>query len=288
MKKTITVLISSLLFTMLPGVVNATSSSNIYTNSNGVTMPMEMYNNLRKLHSEKYLEVLTSDEYNRLVNLDIDFDTVQRSEKYIKTEYNNVTRTITHTELTEEEYNQIDVSSYIEHPRATVIETQYKKLSLGAGKTSDDTAYSTLSAIWKMSPSTRSFDVNAQRFQNLEHINGTQQGKQIYTLNGTTNYIQYNWNGTNIKNFDDGFGISMNLVDADVTYLESETDTSSFITSFPCVIRAAYEHATQNVTLTQSQYYYLGPGGQGNVIIFYNNMHNKYDGMAGVFQYFTS
>ena len=287
MKKAVIVLLFILV--LLPNYVFANSISNTYTNLNGVDIPMDMYHNLQKLHTNEYIDVLTDDEYNRLANMNIDFSTAKRTEKYIKSEYNNVTGRAVHTEISKEEYDAVDVSAYLERPRATLIETAYKKLALAFVKTSYDTTYSTLSAIWKVLPVTRSFDVNAQRLYNLEYVNGTQQGKQIYHQNGVAHTIQYDFDNDRTKNFNTGFGISMNLVDTNnLTYLESETDTSAFITNYPCAVFAAYEHATQNVTLTQSQYYTLGPGGQGGVIVFYNNMGAKYDNMTGVYDYFTS
>ena len=142
-------------------------------------------------------------------------------------------------------------------------------------------------ALWKIMPAVRSFDVNGIRLSNMEVVNGTQQGKQVYTLNGTTDFVQYNFNGTNIKNLSNGFGISMNLLNSNVTYLESTIDSSLGILAYPAGLFASYQHAIEDVSLATSQNYTIGVG-LGDVFVFNNGIGSKYDGMEGTYDFITS
>lgn len=257
-----------------------------YINNLGVTISEEEYTNLRKIYSEQYISVLDQDKFDQIKNMDLDFDSVQNTVKYIKTEHNQVTGEIIETELTQEEYENVDTQA---QTRATVIGTSYKQIGLTLVKTSEinDTAYFSFSAVWKIMPAVRSFDVNGVRFSNMERVNGTQQGKQVYTLNGETDYVQYNFNGTNINNFSNGFGISMNLLNSDVTYLESSIDCSMAINAYPAGLFTSYQHAIENVSLATSKNYTIGVG-LGSVFVFNNGISSKYDGMEGTYDYFSS
>ena len=101
-------------------------------------------------------------------------------------------------------------------------------------------------------------------------------------LNGTYTTIDYSWNGTNIKKFDNGFGISMNIVNSDITSLQLllDCDVSPTITSPD--ITASYQHAQQDLSLANSQNYTLGGAGLGGVFVFPYSIAQKYDGMSGV------
>ena len=260
--------------------------ANSYTNDLGVVITEEDYNNFRKIYSEKYISVLTQEEYDRLKSLNLDFNNVNKTEKYIKTEYNHTTGESEDTIITKEEF---DSASAEPQSRATVIETSYKYTSLYLVKVSDSnrTAYMSYTALWKIMPAVRSFDVNGIRLSNMEVVNGTQQGKQVYTLNGTTDFVQYNFNGTNIKNLSNGFGISMNLLNSNVTYLESTIDSSLGILAYPAGLFASYQHAIEDVSLATSQNYTIGVG-LGDVFVFNNGIGSKYDGMEGTYDFITS
>lgn len=256
-----------------------------YINDLGVAISEEDYNNLRKIYTEKYISVLDENEYSRIKNLNLDYDNAQTTVNYVKTEINNVTGEVSETYITEEEYEATQINP---QTRATVYETAYKRISLVFLKEGNSNAYFSFTTLWKYLPTTRSFDVIGARLSNMSKVNGTQQGKQIYTLNGTTDYVQYNFNGTNINNFSNGFGISMNLVNSDVTYLECTIDGSLSINAYPAGIFTSYQHATSDVTLAQSKSYTIGAG-LGSVFVFSDdNIAEKYDAMQGTYDYFSS
>lgn len=255
--------------------------ANSYVNQNGVIINETDYENLKKFYSEKHISILSQDEYDEIMNQGIDFDNVKQTIKYIKTEYNQVTGKYVDTEVTEEEYNSYQPN---ENTRATIIETSYKRIALGFAKMSGTYAFVTFNAIWKIMPKVRSFDVIGVRLSNLDVVNGTQGGNQIYDLNGQTSYVSYAFNGTNIKNLSNGFGISMNLLNSNVTYLECTINATMEVEAYPAVLFASYQHAVQDVTLATSQNYTIGVG-LGNVFVFNNNIGNKYDGMEGTYDY---
>ncbi|MBQ6841451.1 MAG: hypothetical protein IJO63_04995 [Bacilli bacterium] len=275
-----------LLFICAPNFVNAQD----YVNDLGVVIPEEDYNNLKLLYTEAHIAVLDQNKYDQIKSMNLDYDSVQVQNKYVKTEINNVTGEVTETEISKEEYETVS-PNYL--TRATLIGTSYKQLSLGFSRTSDSahTAFFTLNAIWKIMPVVRSFDVIGVRLSNLSVINGTQQGQQIYKINdGSYQWVQYNFNGTNIQNHSNGFGISMNLLnDTSLTYLECTIDANMSINAYPAAVFGSYQHAIENVSLATSQSYTIGAGGLGSVFIFPNDtIRLKYDGMNGVYDYISS
>ena len=164
----------------------------------------------------------------------------------------------------------------------TYIETTNKKLNLVlVGGTTWN--YVVLNAIWKGTPAVRSFDVIGIRGDGVDFRNGSQSGEQIYSENGKYTKIDYAWNGTNIKRFSNGFGISMNVVNNDnldslVMSVECDvTPTDTFSDIF-----GAYEHAVTNVSLEESHNYTLEASGLGEVFNFPLKVRQKYDGMTGV------
>lgn len=282
------VVMSLVLFILIIIPINAFALGHLDTiiNSNGVEMTLEEYTNLRKVYSELHIDTMTQDDFDEAMAMNFDFDSAQSVLKYYRTEYNHLTGQTTSTEITEAEYISGGMNNNNNQPQATYVETNYKWILLNVLHANDDVFFS-LTAHWKIMPSTRSFDVIAARFVNLGVINGTQGGKQMYTISGSNGYINYSFNGTNIHSLSNGYGISMNLVnDSGLTALELELDGCLEVTSYPAVIYASYQHATSSTTLSESQEYTLSSVGLGNVINFtYSSTSNKYDGMPGTYQY---
>jgi hypothetical protein len=272
---------------IIPINIFALENDEIIVNSNGVEMTVEDYNNLKKYFSDMHIDTLTQDEFDEQMQLD--FENVNRTMKYYRTDYNHITGETTSTEITEEEYNNAGSDKETNQPRSTYIESNYKWLSL-SGSNVNGAAFLCFVAHWKIMPATRSYDVIAARIINLDEINGTQAGKQFYTINGNTSYVSYGFNGTNINQQSNGFGISMNLVnDPNLTGLELEITSSLEVLNYPAIIYASYQHATSSVTLAESKNYTLSNVGMGDVILFANNsIASKYDGMGGTDFYFFS
>ena len=137
--------------------------------------------------------------------------------------------------------------------------------------------------IWKGIPSTRSYDVIGIRGFDFEFRNGSQNGEQIYVLNNQYTTIDYAWDGTNIRRHDNGFGISMNIVNSNITALQLTVECDVKATSNYPAVYGSYQHAVQSLSLADSQNYTLSGEGLGNVFVFPYSISQKYDGMSGVY-----
>ena len=262
------------------------------TNNNGIVISEEEYNNFIKIHNHGYIMNITKEKYERLKELD--YNDIKTETKYVLSTYNPYTNETIEREVTESEFNNMEIITDSNNLKSigdstrgistgsTYHETTGKKLTMaviGGGYWN----YVTLTARWKKIPATRSFDVIGIRGNGIAIRNGSQEGQQTYYTNGQYKYVSYSWNGTNIKRFDNGFGISMNLVDNQINYLvlDIECDVRSTVTHPE--LFGSYQHATSNLTLAQSQNYTLGGSGLGGVFVYPYNISSKYDHMAGVY-----
>ena len=259
------------------------------TNSNGIIISEEEYNDFIKLYSHAHIMTMDEDEYERLLTLD--YDNVISETKYVATTYNPSLGLTTETELSKYEYDNFIIPEAgmenVNNPNlnggSMSMETTAKQLTMAfsAGSTWHHVI---LTASWKYLPTTRVFDVIGFNGDGFTIRNGSQSGTQMYIdANGDYQDISYSWNGTNIKRFDNGYGISMNLVNPTIQALVLDTycDLKADVTH-PS-LNGAYEHAINSgVTLAQSQNYTLGHAGLGGVFVYPYNISAKYDGMSGL------
>lgn len=253
------------------------------TNQNGVRISMTDYNLLTNIYSDAYIQTMTSEDYENFKAKNININNLVKSEKYYKTEIDHLNNVVTNTEVTENEFNNynpniqtLSVSNFVE--------TQYKKLSLTLSDNHNGYGDIFVGLLWKMIPSTRSFDVIAVRYVGMTDVDGTQWGRQIWGTNGNYTYVNYGWNGTNINRQDNGFGISMNITnDSTINYLENYIESAVEFTGNFQWAGASYQHATSNTTLAQSKSYTLAENGKNGVILFTGNIGEKYDNMPGVY-----
>lgn len=256
------------------------TSAESITNINGIVISEEEYNNFIKVHTHEYIMTMNEEKYEKLKTLD--YSNLQIEEIYVETTYNRSLNLITEKALTKSEYDNYDTTTNARLSNDSAsYETTAKRLSLVVV---GGTTYSNVivTATWKYIPTTRSYDVIGIRGYGLEFRDGSQIGEQIYVLDGTYTVIDYAWNGTNIKRFDNGFGISMNIVNSDIDALQLtvECDVAE-LQSYPTVY-GSYQHAVSDVSLANSQNYTLGGGGLGDVFIYPYSISQKYDGMSGL------
>ncbi len=174
-------------------------------------------------------------------------------------------------EITKEEYENNNISLL------TVVEnTEYKKLTM-----STTNGEVSLDLEWKKLPKYRSFDVIALRGENISFITSTISGKQAYNSNNVWNSIYYSNTNGNVKIFNDGFGVSMNLVDTANGYKLSIKSRYNITGSNP-KIYGTYQHSQKNITLSQSQKYSINSNGYGKVLLFDNSVKNYFDNMNGI------
>ena len=252
-------------------------------NQNGVRISMSDYNLLTNIYSDAYIQTMTNEDYENFKAKNININNLVKSEKYYKTVIDHLNNVVTNTEVTENEFNNynpnvqtLSVSNFVE--------TQYKKLSLTLSDNHNGYGDIFVGLLWKMIPSTRSFDVIAVRYVGMTDVDGTQWGRQIWGTNGNYTYVNYGWNGTNINRQDNGFGISMNITnDSTINYLENYIESAVEFTGNFQWAGASYQHATSNTTLAQSKSYTLAENGKNGVILFTGNIGEKYDNMPGVY-----
>lgn len=262
---------------------NISDDISYITNQNGVRISMTDYNLLTNIYSDAYIQTMTNEDYENFKAKNININNLVKSEKYYKTEIDHLNNVVTNTEVTENEFNNynpnvqtLSVSNFVE--------TQYKKLSLTLSDNHDGYGDIFVGLLWKMIPSTRSFDVIAVRYVGMTDVDGTQWGRQIWGTNGNYTYVNYGWNGTNINRQDNGFGISMNITnDSTINYLENYIESAVEFTGNFQWAGASYQHATSNTTLAQSKSYTLAENGKNGVILFTGNIGEKYDNMPGVY-----
>lgn len=262
---------------------NISDDISYITNQNGVRISMTDYNLLTNIYSYAYIQTMTSKDYENFKAKNININNLVKSEKYYKTEIDHLNNVVTNTEVTENEFNNynpniqtLSVSNFVE--------TQYKKLSLTLSDNHNGYGDIFVGLLWKMIPSTRSFDVIAVRYVGMTDVDGTQWGRQIWGTNGNYSYVEYGWNGTNINRQDNGFGISMNITnDSTINYLENYIESAVEFTGNFQWAGASYQHATSNTTLAQSKSYTLAENGKNGVILFTGNIGEKYDNMPGVY-----
>lgn len=264
----------SILF-VIPNVVSAKE----IINNNGILISENEYNDFLKIYDNEYIMNMSEEKYNKLKTLD--FSDITTSTKYIETTYNQSLQLTTEREITEEEFNEFEAVSPLLDDGAASYETTKKKLVLSiVGGTTWNWAM--VAATWKVIPSNRSYDLIGFYGYGFDFSNGTQIGEQVYVLDGNYTTISYAWNGTNIKRHSNGFGISMNVVNSDITYLQfiAECDVRANI-DHP-TLYASYQHAQKNLSLADSQNYTLGGAGLGSVFVFPYSISQKYDAMSGV------
>ena len=249
-------------------------------NENGIEISEEEYNNFLKIHTPEYIMLMDEEKYEKLKSLD--YSNVETTETYVESTYNPMLGVTTEKEITEEEYENFNPIMPILGDKGASGETSAKKISMYVvgGSTWN---YVSLTATWKGIPSTRSFDVIGIRGYGVDFRDGSQSGEQIYKVNGTAKRITYAWNGTNIKRFNElGFGISMNIVNDDITALQTSVDCDVTPTITTPALYGSYQHAVANLSLADSQNYTLGGSGLGRVFVYPYSISQKYDGMTGL------
>ena len=262
---------------------NISDDISYITNQNGVRISMTDYNLLTNIYSDAYIQTMTNEDYGNFKAKNININNLVKSEKYYKTEIDHLNNVVTNTEVTENEFNNYNPNIQTRSV-SNFVETQYKKLSLTLSDNHDGYGDIFVGLLWKMIPSTRSFDVIAVRYVGMTDVDGTQWGRQIWGTNGNYTYVNYGWNGTNINRQDNGFGISMNITnDSTINYLENYIESAVEFTGNFQWAGASYQHATSNTTLAQSKSYTLAEDGKNGVILFTGNIGSKYDNMPGVY-----
>lgn len=249
----------------------------VTTSAKAATLTDEEYSRLKIIFSDARISTMSDEEAQRYLGYDLE-------NSNIVSKYYRVTETANGTvsaEVTKTEAEEASQATNNNLTRGASHNTTYKNIQISASPTSDNYYYIKFFTCWLLTPRVKSYDVNAMRVDDATIVAGTQKGTQSYGTNGNYSTISYAYNGTNMVNQSNGFGISMNLVDA-ATGFQLEIEAIVVSTSKWATVYASYQHAATNVTLAQSKAYNISHNGYGEVINFATAVENYYDGMQGV------
>lgn len=234
----------------------------------------EDYNKLRSIFSEKRISIMSEEE--KAIYTDNDLTVEEKLYKVTQTTNGTYTYEELDLSLEDDIRENAAISTY-----DSSYQTSYKKITFIDVDYNDGYHRLTVYTQWLINPVTQSFDVTAMRIADGYVVDGSQVGNQMYIKNGTVGLVNYSPNGTNIRKADNGFGISMNLVNGGT---EFETDISATVkaTSEYAMAYGTYQHAVTDVSLDESQSYFISHNGFGGVLNFATGVQNKYDGMNGI------
>ena len=247
----------------------------ISTNVKAANLTDEEYARLRNLFSDARISIMSDEEATQYLSYDLEH--VNKVSKYYKvTETTNGTIT---TEVSKEEATTAAENNI--STMATYHTTSYKNIEISTMKLNTNVYYVNLTNEWLITPKVKSYDVIAMRVDDATINSGSQRGTQFYIANGVSDTIEYSYNGTNMVLSSNGFGISMNLVDAASSFT-CDIDATVTATSQWATVYGSYQHAMTAVTLDKSKSYTISHNGYGKVINFATAVQNDYDNMQGV------
>lgn len=249
----------------------------VTTSAKAATLTDEEYSRLKIIFSDARIATMSDEDAQRYLSYDLE-------NSNIVSKYYRVTETANGTvsaEVTKTEAEEASQATNNNLTRGASHTTTYKNIQITASPINGNGYYVKFFTNWLIMPKIKSYDVDALRVDDATIQSGTQKGTQTYRANGIVSEVNYSYNGTNMVNQSNGFGISMNLVDA-ATAIECEIEAIVVSTSKWATVYASYQHAASNVTLAQSKSYNISHNGYGEVINFATAVENYYDGMQGV------
>lgn len=249
----------------------------ISTNVKAANLTDEEYARLRNVFSDTRISFMSDEEAAKYLSYDLEHS--NKVSKYYKvTETTNGTIT---TEVSKEEATTAAETENNISPTATYHTTSYKNIGISTTRLGTNQYLIYLTNEWLITPRVKSYDVIAMRVDDATIRSGSQVGMQAYTANGVTDVVNYSYQGTNMVLSSNGFGISMNLVDA-ASGFTCEIQAIVTATSQWATVYGSYQHAMTAVTLAQSKSYTISHNGYGKVINFATAVQNDYDNMRGV------
>ena len=186
------------------------------------------------------------------------------SEAYYKTTYIDNEYII--SKISKEEYDLVDLVSVLSSP----VETEYKKMYINSSGNSV-----ILNVEWKKTPKYKSYDVIALMSNDVTVHSTLPLPPPHHPPRAAPYIVNYNKTTQNTKLFNNGIGISMNLVNDAIYY----NLTLSVNYNGSGKIFGNYRHAQSNVSLSESQNYYLS---NGNIVFNSSSINNKYDSINPV------
>lgn len=249
----------------------------ITTSAKAATLTDEKYSRLKIIFSDASISTMSDEDAQRYLSYDLENSNIV-SKYYRVTETANGTVS---TEITKTEAEEASQATNNNVTRGAFHKTTYKNIQISATQLEGNGYFVRFYTNWLLTPQIKSYDVNAMRVDDATIREGSQGGRQTYGSYGNYSLVEYSNTGTNIVKKTNGFGISMNLVDA-ATEFQLEIEAIVTSTSKWATVYASYQHAASNITLAQSKAYNISHNGYGEVINFATAVENYYDGMQGV------
>lgn len=247
----------------------------ISTNVNAANLTDEENARLRNVFSDTRISFMSDEDAARYLSYDLEHSNkVSKYYKVTETANGTITTEVSKEEATTAAENNIST-------RASYHTTSYKNIAITTTQTGTNSYLIYVTNNWLITPRVKSYDVMAMRVDDATISSGTQSGVQFYTTNGITDAVNYSYQGTNMVLSSNGFGISMNLVDA-ASGFTCEIEAIVTSTSQWATVYGSYQHAMTAVTLAQSKSYTISHNGYGKVINFATAVQNDYDNMRGV------
>ncbi len=240
------------------------------------------YAKLHLLFSAGRIQTLTDEEIEYY--LSIDDDNISSAHKYykvIETENGTICQEVSELEAITGANSMMNMSGTV-GTLSTFYQTSYKRINISSTSLGSNMYMIYLNTEWLITPTVKSFDVTGIRTFDATVIEDTQTGTQTaWNSSDGFSYVHYSPNGTNIVKENNGFGISMNLINSGVKFY---ADIEAFVTanSQYAKVYGSYQHAITNVSLLQSQSYVISAAGLGYVFNFATSIEDYYDGMGGV------
>lgn len=247
----------------------------ISTNIKAATLTDEEYDRLRNVFSDTRISLMSDEDAARYLSYDLEH-TNKVSKYYKVTETTNGTIT---TEVSKEEATNAAKNATI--TRGVVHTTSYKNIQISSTIITTNKYLVDVTTDWLITPRVKSYDVIAMRTEDATISSGSQNGIQMYNNSTTSGSVDYLYNGTNMVLSSNGFGISMNLVDA-ASGFTCQIEAVITATSQWAKVYGSYQHAMTAVTLAKSKSYTISHNGYGKVINFATAVQNDYDNMQGV------
>lgn len=240
-----------------------------YINYNDIRMTMEEYNTLLNLgFTENQIYHMDQETYEN--NKDLDAKLVSQTTRYYKT-ISSAYGTGYDVEISEEEYNQ--VSTERTGFDRGYVDTTYKTITSSISQNGSKYRYN-VSTVWKIMPSTRSYDIIGIGFADSVSISNS---AVYFSYTYANASWQYTTSSTyaNKKALSTGGAVAYKLPTGTIKslsaslYYDVVKSTSSTITSLS--ICGDYAHATSNVSVSNVANYSisiyginLGSGLAGN------------------------
>lgn len=247
----------------------------ISTNVKAANLTDEEYARLRNVFSDARILIMSDEEATQYLSYDLEHSNkVSKYYKVTETTNGTITTEVSKEEATSATENNISTM-------ATYHTTSYKNIEISTSQTGTNSYFIYVTNDWLITPKVKSYDVIAMRVDDATISSGTQRGVQMYTTNGINDVVNYSYQGTNMVLSSNGFGISMNLVDA-ASGFTCEIQAIVTATSQWATVYGSYQHAMTAVTLAKSKSYTISHNGYGKVVNFATAVQNDYDNMQGV------